>query len=184
VRNGQSQAKQSGFCRVIFLQPFEVVHQLGADEHARIGDRGQIQRIAGARVNRLRSKRTLDLDRRGVYAFHQAIDPHLAHVSAEALHQRGDEVVRHRTAKLQTLEAGSQAKRLPFPDHDDEVPVPGYLIQHHAVERLLSQWRSETDNFGDSHFDEADIGSRRHGELPLSRCFHHVMADGNPADTH
>lgn len=32
--DGQSQAKQPGFCRVIVLQPFEVVHQLGADEHA------------------------------------------------------------------------------------------------------------------------------------------------------
>jgi hypothetical protein len=186
VRNGQSQAKQPGFCRVIFLQPFEVVHQLGADEHARIGDRGQIQRIAGARVNRLCSKRTLDLYRRGVYAFHQAIDPHLAHVSSEASHQRRDEVVRHRTAKLQTLEAGRQAERLTFPDRDDEVPVPGYLIQHHAVERLLSQRRSEADNLGDSHLDEADIGGRRHGGLPLSYCFHQVMpysnGDGNSSD--
>jgi hypothetical protein len=166
VRNGQSQAKQPGFCGVIVLQPFEIVHQFGADEHARISDRGQIQRIAGARINRQRSKRTLDLDRRGVYALHQAIDPHLAHISPEASHQRRGEVVRHRTAKLQALEAGRQAERLPFPDRDDEVPLPRYLIQHHAVKWLLSQWRSEPDDFGDSHLDEADICSRTHRGFP------------------
>jgi hypothetical protein len=64
------------------------------------------------------------------------------------------------------LQAGSQAERFPFPDRDDQAPVPGYLIQHHAVERLRSQRRSEPGDFGDAHLDEADIGSRRHGSFP------------------
>jgi hypothetical protein len=96
----------------------------------------------------------------------RSIDLHLAHVSPEASHQRRGEVVRHRSAKLHTLEASSQAERLPIPDEDDEVPIPGYLIQHYAVGQLLGQGRSEPDDLGDSHLDEAHIGSRRHGSLP------------------
>ena len=97
---------------------------------------GQAARSKTTNKPALIRKWQLDLDRRGVYALCQAIDPHLAHVSPEASDQRRGEVVCHRAAELHTLEAGSQAERLPFPNRDDEVPVSGYLVQHHAVERL------------------------------------------------
>ena len=62
-------------------------------------------------------------------------------MSPEASHQSRGEVVRHRTAKLHPLEAGTQAEE-----------------------------RSEPDDLGDSHLDEADIGSYRQSGFPVSRC--------------
>jgi hypothetical protein len=92
-------------------------------------------------------------------------------------------VIRHRTAKLQALEAGSQAERLRLPDLDDKMPVPGHLIQHHALEGLLRQRRSEADDLGDPHLDEADIGTREHGGFP-SRSFGQTMARCQPRHRH
>src|SRR5271166_1518637 len=92
----------------------------------------------------------------------------MADLAAEASQQRRRELVRHRTAELQALEAGRQAKRLRLTDLDHKVPVSGHLIQHHALEEVLRQRRSEADDLGDPHLDEADIGSREHVGRPFA----------------
>ena len=153
VRDGQSRSgkqpvasAESSSC-----SRFEVVRaSSGADEYARIGDRGQIQRVAwGARstdsapsgLPRPRPSRRICLPP-------GASTRTRAHVSSEApAPAAATKSYAHRTAEPQTLEAGQPGlERLPIPNHvDDEAAAgsPDTFIQHHAVRTgLQPRWRS------------------------------------------
>jgi hypothetical protein len=85
-----------------------VVQHLGANEDRSSGERAEVEGIARPGIDVLGAGWSFDRHRGAVGTVDQAVDPDLADLTAQALHQCGGELVGHRPGERHALELGRE----------------------------------------------------------------------------